>query len=105
MNRILAAIVMLLAVGQAGAQYKTAGEVFAAANAGPGPEFVNALGYITGLVDAGYGFLICPPPGTSAATVMGVAVRGMRSAAKSINDPAAPVIIKALVAAYPCRPA
>ena len=84
------------------AQFKTVGEVSYKLSLGQGSEFIEMAGYVAGLADAGQGFIICIPRGTTLGYTLGVASRGL-SAARGPNDAAAPLLIKAMIAAYPCR--
>jgi len=100
--KAVVAAIILLASGAASAQFKTAGEVSYKLSLGQGAEFIEMVGYVAGLADAGQGFLICIPRGTTLGYTLGVASRGL-SAARGPSDAAAPLLIKALMAAYPCR--
>lgn len=100
---IVAALIMVLS-NAANAQFKTAGEVSYKLSLGRGSEFIEMIGYVAGLADAGQGFLICIPRGITLGYTLGVASRGLASA-RSQDEPAAPLLIKAMMAAYPCRPA
>lgn len=100
--RTLIAAAILLASGAASAQSKTVGEVSYKLSLGQGNEFIEMLGYVAGLADAGQGFLICIPRGTTLGYTVGVASRGL-SAARGPAEPAAPLLIRAMMAAYPCR--
>ena len=55
MNAVKAAVaaIILLASGAASAQFKTAGEVSYKLSLGQGAEFIEMVGYVAGLADAG----------------------------------------------------
>lgn len=63
-------------------------------------------GYITGMLDAGFGIVFCPPVGEGAFTVgqaMQIVYHYMEKHPELLNKPADQSVVGALQEAYPCE--
>jgi len=103
MKSTLIAATLALSCATASAQFRSAGEVLFNMSQPPSPQFVDSMGYVAGLWDAAVGFLICAPQGTTLAMAMNTAKRALVNSKEGPYAPAAPIIMRGLVAAYPCK--
>lgn len=99
---ILAAAVLMTTACPARAGFVDGNELLRLSG-GSASERLYALGYITGVADAGHGAVYCLPSTVTDGQIMDMTERMLREFPERRNESADPLIMRMLKAAWPCK--
>ncbi len=106
-------IVLLLAAGAVGADFldgkelkKSLDAYTAVSSKSPGSRLGagTAIGYVSGVWDAGYYLTFCPGRGVKQSQAIEVANKFLAKHPQRLEEPAKTLLLEAFVEAYPCKP-
>lgn len=84
------------------AEFKDGNKLYSQMTSGVNSDWFTAIGYVTGVADAGYGTVSCPPPNVTAGQVFDAVKQHMENA-PTLRHFAADIIINHVMGkAWPC---